>query len=228
MHWLYESWYALIPSPWVQILLAPMAAICGGVVGMEREVHEKPAGLRTMSLVCLGSCIFTIAGFSFTTTTGDSGRVAAQIVTGIGFLGGGMLLRGPGGITGVTTAATVWVVAAMGIVVGSGHGIGGIALAGLIVAVLRAVGVWEQTRFGGADELVLSIVFNPDRGKGTVKVTHALEEFGLLRKKVIESEDGTGMLRWTIRCHLSERKRHGLLLNLAQLTEVHAIDQAGA
>src|SRR5689334_11382658 len=103
MRWLFESWYLLIPSPWIQAILAPMAAICGALVGMEREAKEKPAGLRTMSLVCLGACIFPLVSYAFSTSTGDSGRVAAQIVTGIGFLGGGMLMRGPGGVYGVTT-----------------------------------------------------------------------------------------------------------------------------
>lgn len=76
----------LIPAPWLQITLAGVAVICGAVVGVERERREKPAGLRTLVLVCLGSAVFTVVSFVFTSTSGDSGRVAAQIVTGIGFL----------------------------------------------------------------------------------------------------------------------------------------------
>jgi len=224
MHWLYESWYLLVPSPWIQIILAPVAAICGALVGMEREAKEKPAGLRTMSLVCLGSCVFTLASYAFTTTTGDSGRVAAQIVTGIGFLGGGMLLRGPAGITGATTAATIWVVAAMGIVIGTGHCIGGIALTLLIVGVLRTVGAWEQTRFGGGHELKFSVVFDPARGKSLVRVRHTFEEFGLYRDRITESDAGDGRVRWTVSCQVSERKRHTLLLSLADMPEIYAIE----
>jgi len=224
MHWLYESWYLLVPSPWIQIILAPVAAICGALVGMEREAKEKPAGLRTMSLVCLGSCVFTLASYAFTTTTGDSGRVAAQIVTGIGFLGGGMLLRGPAGITGATTAATIWVVAAMGIVIGTGHCIGGIALTLLIVGVLRTVGAWEQTRFGGGHELKFSVVFDPARGKSLVKVRHTFEEFGLHRDRITESDAGDGRVRWAVHCYVSERKRHTLMLSLADMPEIYAIE----
>jgi putative Mg2+ transporter-C (MgtC) family protein len=224
MRWLFESWYLLIPSPWVQVILAPMAAICGALVGMERESKEKPAGLRTMSLVCLGSCVFTLASYAFTTTTGDSGRVAAQIVTGIGFLGGGMLLRGPAGIRGVTTAATIWVVAAMGIIIGTGHCVGGIALTGLIVALLRIVGAWEQSRFGGGHEFVLSVVFHPGHGKTTIKVAHAFEELGVVRKEITETDAGEGRVRWSARCRLSERKRHTLLLSLAEMPEIYAIE----
>jgi putative Mg2+ transporter-C (MgtC) family protein len=186
MHWLYESWYLLIPSPWVQVILAPMAAICGGLVGMEREAKEKPAGLRTLSLVCLGSCVFTLVSYAFSTTTGDSGRVAAQIVTGIGFLGGGMLMRGPAGVHGVTTAATIWVVAAMGIVIGAGHCAAGIALTALIVGVLRTVGAWEQTRFGGSQELAISVEFNPDRGKAVIKVRMRSRRLGSRVKTLLK------------------------------------------
>lgn len=224
MRWLFESWYHLIPSPWIQAILAPMAAICGGLVGMEREAKEKPAGLRTMSLVCLGSCIFTLVSYAFSTTTGDSGRVAAQIVTGIGFLGGGMLMRGPAGVVGVTTAATIWVVAALGIVIGTGHCAAGIALAILIVGVLRTVGAWEQTRFGGSEEIAVTIVFDPDQGKATIKIKHAFEEVGILRKNIVESDAGSGRVRWSTQCKLSERRRHGLLLNLANMPEVYAIE----
>jgi len=224
MHWLVESWYLLIPTPWVQVVLAPMAAICGALVGMEREAKEKPAGLRTMALVCLGSCVFTLVSYAFTTTTGDSGRVAAQIVTGIGFLGGGMLMHGPAGVYGVTTAATIWVVAAMGIVIGSGHCGGGVALALLIVGVLRTVGAWEQTRFGGGEEVVVSIEFERDNGKSAVRLQHVFEEFGIRRKDIVEGEGKEGRLRWTTRCRISERHRHGLLLNLANMPEVYSVD----
>ena len=224
MRWLLESWYLLIPGPWVQVLLAPVAALCGAVVGMERESKEKSAGLRTMSLVCLGSCVFTLVGYAFTTTTGDSGRVAAQIVTGIGFLGGGMLIRGPGGVYGVTTAATIWVVAAMGIVIGAGYCFGGIALAVLIVGVLRVVELWEQTYFGGGQEMLISIVFDPDRGKASIKLAHAFEEFGIFRHRIEEADAGENRVRWSVHCRLSRHKRHGLLLSLANMTEVFSIE----
>jgi putative Mg2+ transporter-C (MgtC) family protein len=114
MRWFTESWHLLVPKPWDGALLVFVAIVSGAWVGTERQRKEKPAGLRTMALVALGSCAFTLAGYSFTSNTGDAGRVAAQIVTGIGFLGAGVVLRGAGGVQGVTTAATIWVVAAIG------------------------------------------------------------------------------------------------------------------
>src|ERR1700677_3075324 len=119
--WLWESWQVLWPAPWVNPVLAVAAVGCGMLVGGERQRREKPAGLRTLSLVCLGSAVFTMISFAFPTTTGDSGRVAAQIVTGIGFLGAGVILHGRRMVSGVTTAAIVWVSAAVGMAVGSGY-----------------------------------------------------------------------------------------------------------
>jgi|TARA_B100000378_G_scaffold265341_1_gene249776 putative Mg2+ transporter-C (MgtC) family protein len=96
-----------------------LAAIFGLAVGYERRSADKPAGLRTLSLVCLGSAIFTIiSAFGF--ETADQSRVAAQIVTGVGFLGAGTILRSGVTISGLTTAATIWATAAIGMAVGSG------------------------------------------------------------------------------------------------------------
>src|ERR1700744_3655434 len=94
--WLWDNWHHFFPdAPWVDVVLAVVAVACGLTVGGERDRREKAVGLRTMALVCLGSAVFTMASFAFTTTTGDSGRVAAQIVTGIGFLGAGVILHSP-------------------------------------------------------------------------------------------------------------------------------------
>lgn len=102
------------------------AIILGGVIGFEREITNKSAGLRTQILVCLGACIFTILsihGFSTAITLyplGDPSRVAAQIVTGIGFIGAGTVLRQGLTVTGLTTASTLWMVAAIGMACGCG------------------------------------------------------------------------------------------------------------
>ena len=84
--------------------------------------------MRTLILVSLGAAVFTMSSFAFVTTTGDSGRVAAQIVTGIGFLGAGVILHSRRSVVGVTTAATIWVTASVGLTVGAGYAIPGIAL----------------------------------------------------------------------------------------------------
>ena len=98
-----------------------LSAGLGAVIGLEREYRRKPAGLRTNILIAIGSALFTILSISMTARTGDPSRVAGQIVTGIGFLGGGAILRNRDTVHGMTTAATIWVNAAIGIACGIGQ-----------------------------------------------------------------------------------------------------------
>lgn len=101
-----------------------LAAILGGIIGIEREWRGRPAGFRTNILIALGSCVFTllsIHGFPLQESNAqDSARIAAQIVSGIGFLGAGALLQTRNKTKGMTTAATIWLVAAIGMAVGTG------------------------------------------------------------------------------------------------------------
>jgi putative Mg2+ transporter-C (MgtC) family protein len=183
MSWLLESWHRLLPEPLAAIFLALVAVFCGAWVGIEREHKEKPAGLRTMALVSLGSSVFTMVGYVFTSNSGDSGRVAAQIVAGIGFLGGGILLKGPGGVEGTTTAATIWTVAAMGMSIGAGYVSAGIGIALTVRCVLSLVGRWESTAFGGRRTETLSVEFEPNNGKTEIKIDCLLDKFGILHAK---------------------------------------------
>lgn len=96
-----------------------LAIIIGGIIGAEREYQNKSAGFRTMMLICMGSALFTIVSMELAgTNTPD--RIASNIVTGIGFVGAGVIFKGDTGINGVTTAATIWVVAALGMSIGGG------------------------------------------------------------------------------------------------------------
>ncbi len=101
-----------------------LAGVLGGLVGHERERHNRPAGLRTHVLVCLGSTlvmIVSVAGFGGDTgVRGDQARIAAQVISGIGFLGAGTIMRQGSAVRGLTTAASLWVVAAVGLAVGIG------------------------------------------------------------------------------------------------------------
>jgi len=101
-----------------------VAAVLGAVVGVERELREREAGIRTHLLVALGSCLFTLAGaygFHDFGSKVDPTRVAAQIVTGIGFLGAGAIIREGISVRGLTTAASLWIVAAIGMAAGAGY-----------------------------------------------------------------------------------------------------------
>ena len=103
------------------VLRLVIALVLGMAIGIEREYHGHAAGVRTMAMVSLGSCLFTAAGlFILPGHVTDPTRIAAQVVTGIGFLGAGAIFRADAGVRGLTTAAAVWVVAAVGMTVGFG------------------------------------------------------------------------------------------------------------
>ena len=97
-----------------------VALLLGAVIGLEREYHRHPAGLRTMAMVSVGSCLFTLLGVEVGNANTDPTRIAAQVVTGVGFLGAGAILRQGISVHGLTTAASIWVVAAIGMAVGFG------------------------------------------------------------------------------------------------------------
>lgn len=99
-----------------------LSAVLGAAIGFERELRQKSAGLRTNILIAVGSTLFTLMSINMADTPGsDATRIAAQIVTGIGFLGAGAIMRTGSGVHGLTTAATVWVNAAVGVAVGGGE-----------------------------------------------------------------------------------------------------------
>ena len=128
-----------------------LAAVLGGMIGLERELARKPAGLRTNLLICVGAALLmevsmlvagTVEGVvsvNGRAVAGDPGRIAAQIVSGIGFLGAGTILQSRGSVTGLTTAATIWVVAAIGMAVGAGaymEAVGSAILVGMSLVLL--------------------------------------------------------------------------------------------
>jgi putative Mg2+ transporter-C (MgtC) family protein len=106
----------ILPDEIVKLLLA---LLLGGMIGLEREFRDKAAGFRTVIFICLGAALFTLVAQNFS-PGGDSAPIAAQIVTGVGFLGAGAILRERGRIVGLTTAAIIWMAAAIGMSVGAG------------------------------------------------------------------------------------------------------------
>ena len=111
------------------------AILCGGIIGLERQLRGKAAGIRTSILICLGTELFVSLGASFGGDRVDPTRVLGQVVTGIGFLGGGVILAREGLVVGVTSAAVIWVLAALGSLIGMGH------LAAAIILTLVTVGL---------------------------------------------------------------------------------------
>ena len=125
---------------WVKILIS---VICGGIVGFERQIRGKPAGIRTSILICLGTQVFV--GYGTSLSAGDQYRVLAQVVTGIGFLGAGVMISQEGTIRGVTSAAVIWVLAAIGAAIGLGHLQEALVLVLVTVCVLSGVEYMENS-----------------------------------------------------------------------------------
>jgi putative Mg2+ transporter-C (MgtC) family protein len=129
--------FELVPEELIQISLATLV---GAIIGAEREYRNKSAGFRTVMLITLGSTIFTILSKKIAPDNPD--RIAANILTGLGFLGAGTLFREDNKMTGLTTAATIWATAALGMAIGSGHyvlAIGGMLLVMMILFVFTYV-----------------------------------------------------------------------------------------
>jgi len=128
-----------------------LATLLGGAIGLERELGGKPAGLRTNILICIGSVLYTHLSLAMMRGIGgaipagtDTTRVAAQIVTGVGFIGAGTILHARGAVVGLTSAATIWVVAAIGVGLGSGYYLEGVGTTLVVLAVLAGLGRVEK------------------------------------------------------------------------------------
>lgn len=202
--------------------------VAGAVIGSERERHEKPAGMRTLILVSLGAAVFTMASFAFSTTTGDSGRVAAQIVTGIGFLGAGVILHSRRSVVGVTTAATIWVTAAIGLTVGAGYAIPGLALSGVVRTVLDLVHTYER-RF--LDHLCIwqpRIIFRSQQGKTKAKLQRILNAYHIESSRSRWTVLDAHRIQLDVAVQIPERKMHEVAGEIADLEEVESIEERAA
>jgi putative Mg2+ transporter-C (MgtC) family protein len=123
------------------LLRLVLAGIAGAIIGLEREVEDKPAGVRTFATVALGSALFTLApAYAFPTSPDSAARVAAQIVTGIGFLGAGTIIQVRDRVQGLTTAAGIWAVAAVGMTFGFGLYVLGAGSTIILLVLIAVVG----------------------------------------------------------------------------------------
>ena len=152
-----------------------IALLIGGAIGLEREFKGKPAGMRTNILICVGSCLIMIVSIQIARTapqTGDPARIAAQVVTGIGFLGAGTIIRSRFHIVGLTTAATIWALSAIGLAIGAGYLLLSAIVAFLITVTLVFIGYVEERLEMKRSFHVVQVTI--ERGEGVIREIMAL------------------------------------------------------
>ena len=214
---------------WGEVLVRIiLAGVLGGAIGAEREIREREAGLRTHMLVAVGAALFTIVSayawrdFQFSAASGvtfDPTRIAAQVVTGIGFLGAGAIIRQGLSIRGLTTAASLWVVAAIGMASGAGY-----YSAAVITTVLVLVSLWplrilafrifERIRPG---ELRLEVELRANEGPSVL--LDALEGQNVA-VRAFELEDARDRRRVVLDVRLAEARPEAVTAELMRLEQV--------
>jgi putative Mg2+ transporter-C (MgtC) family protein len=120
------------------------AIFCGGIIGLERQLRGKPVGIRTASLITVGTYLFLTTAYLIKGENIDPSRVIGQVITGIGFLGAGVMLAKDGAVVGVTSAAAIWILAAIGTAIASNYLLASIKLAILVVVILYGVEFLEK------------------------------------------------------------------------------------
>jgi len=138
----WSSILAIAPYNWTDI---GIALLCGTIIGLERQLRGKPAGIRTSILIVTGTYLFIATSMSINSEMIDPSRIIGQVITGVGFLGAGVMLSRDGVVVGVTSAATIWVLAAIGVSIGVGHGLVAVKLSVLVVIILMGIDFLEDS-----------------------------------------------------------------------------------
>jgi putative Mg2+ transporter-C (MgtC) family protein len=222
MEWLKHLWAHYGPQTDVAYFTAQsalrlvVAAMLGGVIGLEREMHHKPAGLRTNMFICFGSAMFTIVSWKLADMyTGDHTRIAAQIIPGIGFIGAGSILHARGSVSGLTTAATMFVVASIGMGCGGGLYLPAIIATLILLLALTVLGVLEK-RYNLKDITMMYEIQGRSAEELVAAVNGALEKDHKIMQSVqIGRSDGHYRVQFTVVGTHGEHR--GILTSLQQI-----------
>lgn len=193
----------------IALVKIALSMFCGSLIGLERELKEKPAGLRTFMLITTGSCLFVIVGTYISETwTGDAdpGRVAAQVVAGIGFLGAGTIIHSRGSVHGLTSAATIWLSAGIGIAIAVDLFLLALIVTFAVLAMLVGLRALEM-RIG-------------TKGRARTRVKVIIKELEAL-EKVSEDIEGMGE-----HIRIQQLKKHGdgmQMILMCQLTTMEGV-----
>ncbi len=209
------------------ILRLVLAAFLGGIIGLEREVKHKPAGLRTQMFICFGAALFTILSNQLATAWGgDHTRIAAQIIPGIGFIGAGSILHSRGSVSGLTTAATLFVVASIGMAAGGGLYLPAVFATMLVLLALHLLG-WLEGRFSLKALVMAYEVTGVDADAVINAVNHVLseEQHAMQTVQVARVDHGTRM-QFTV--DASRREHEALLGALRRVADIQSVQLLGA
>lgn len=157
---MFESWDI------IDVYKALMALAAGAILGMERELKDKAAGLKTISVICLGSCLFTVLSLKIGDQYADAGRIASYVVSGIGFLGAGVIFKDGFSVSGLTTASVIWIAAAIGMAIGFGEVFAAIIFLAACLIIIYSGRFLNAKLLSGRANKVLKIVIpehNMDR-----------------------------------------------------------------
>jgi len=237
------NWYSWL-GPWlgdlhhvsrltehmIGVITIGAAGLCGAIIGLEREKREKPAGLRTLILICVGCAMFTLASLLMGNSHADRSRIASNVIPGIGFLGAGAIIHERRTVVGLTTAATIWSVAAIGIIVGIGYAAAGIVLAFFIFLVLSFLRLLEQWLFGPCRWTTSRIDFRGLRGKARMRILSILDENHIPQNAfrfLGPAPDAPGSGTETLEIHhcSAHRLHRAFLADVVALPEVEAVEE---
>ncbi|MBS0660356.1 MAG: MgtC/SapB family protein [Verrucomicrobia bacterium] len=230
MDWLTGNWYVLLGPVPAHVALAIAAIVASFIIGYERFRKEKPVGFRTLGLVSVGSCIFVMAGIAVSPYgSSEAGRVIAQIISGIGFLGAGVILRGKYGVTGLTSAATIWAMAAVGSAIGAGYGGGGLAASGLMWVLLTVASRMEGSLLRTRAVAQALVRFESRGGKTALRLEEMFDDFHIPPQDQVWACTLDPLIsEVSFKYHHLHRHHRECLARLADMDEVIAIERDDA
>lgn len=198
--------------------------IFGGIIGLERQYHDKPAGFATNTLICMGSTVFALLSVhSALTFGGDPARIAAQIVAGVGFLGAGSILREGNKISGLTTAAGIWLVAAVGMAVGYGE----FAIAGSATVLVLILQLFVRRLTHAFDYVktydALTIKCEPDWSIVEKINSTATKRGAEILKQDVYKEEGLFVVKMVV--NMSPKNFKDTFKDLLSLKEIKSLDK---
>lgn len=209
-------------SPFFSDVLAVLGSICAGLaIGWDREQSGKAAGFRTFALVCLGSTLFTLIARELNTPDSVA-RIVGQVVSGIGFIGAGAVFRDKSRVSGLTTAAGIWVCSAIGVIFGLGYLPFGILISFFVFVLFRLQRKAEQLIFGKCELKTVCISFKENGNLNSAKIISALGDNQRLNLRRVASAEST-MTQFKLDCCSNHKSHREFLGDLANLDFIESI-----